>query len=81
VGADDDATLIIWAPGQETLLHDSLVRLVTELGLDGPDAPDMLGVSASEAQVGHLLAGAARGVLGTPRPGFPAATAVGVSPV
>jgi hypothetical protein len=40
-GAGDDLTLVIWAPGLEP---DELVGLLAAQGLDGPGAPDMLGV-------------------------------------
>jgi FkbM family methyltransferase len=54
VKADDDATLIIWAPVRPERLK-ALPRLVAELGLDGAGSPDMLGLSSGAELAGPLL--------------------------
>jgi FkbM family methyltransferase len=55
---DEDATLVIWSPGRADRL-DALAPLVAELGLDGDDSPDMLGLSTPADVAGPLLAMAA----------------------
>jgi FkbM family methyltransferase len=53
--ADSDVTLVIFGPGQDALLNERLPKLVGDLGLDGADAPDMLGVTGTEPTLAALL--------------------------
>ena len=67
--AGDDATLVIYAPGtDEVAASGALTGLVTGLGLDGPDSPDMIGLPfPGRAPDESVLAGAVDAVL-APRP-------------
>jgi hypothetical protein len=61
-GAADDLTLVIWAPGADaTALAAGLAPALSAAGLDGPEAPDLLGVVDDVPPAG--LAGAVDALL------------------
>ncbi len=58
--ASDDATLAIHVPNSDVALASSrLTEVVGRLGLDGPDAPDMIGLpfraTADERALAHAV--------------------------
>jgi len=57
-GADDDATLIVAAPGWNVAEAEALLLpALAAVGLDGPDAPDMLLIPCQgEADIGRVAA-------------------------
>jgi methyltransferase family protein len=62
--ADDDATLVIYAPRTEpTAAAGALTWLVGSLGLDGPDSPDMIALPFSGRADEPALAAAVDAVL------------------
>ena len=56
-GRDDDATLVVWAPGRHRELVVRLPELLSDAGLDGPETPDILGIARDADDVGDLLRG------------------------
>jgi hypothetical protein len=62
--AADDATLVIYAPDADpAALERALVPLLSGLGLDGPGAPDMMGLAVPGAEGERALAAGADAVL------------------
>ena len=58
--ASDDATLAIYVPNSDVALASSrLMEVVARVGLDGPDAPDMIGLpfraTADERTLAHAV--------------------------
>ncbi|MFL5825661.1 MAG: FkbM family methyltransferase [Thermoleophilaceae bacterium] len=74
-GADDDATLVIYAPDAEPeAVGELLLPLLGELGLDGEHAPDMMALAVPASQGDGVLAGSAAAVLSRSEPPLPFAS-------